>query len=287
MRRFFRSKKFIITAVAAVVLTVLTVVFGCLGGWANPASAFLGYVVTPVQNAFKGVSDGVSGFFDTFTKYDELQKENAELREQISKLTEEKLEWEEAVNQNEVYKDYLGIKEEHSDFEFCPAKVISRDPSDPFGTLTVSAGSLNGVSPRDPVITPDGVVGYVGTVGPTYSTVITVLDPSVKISAYDNRTGDSGIAHGDVAAAGGDKFVLGSLSRYSTVAKGDYIVTSGGGVFPGGLMLGTVSSVAQQSASLSLQAEIAPAADIRNCSNIMIITSFSGQSSFDSLLEQE
>lgn len=287
MRRFFRSKRFIVTAALAGVLTVLTVIFGCFGGWSNPVSAFFGYIVTPVQNGFTALSDGVAGFFATFTEYDALEQENAELREQINALTEERLEWEQAKTQNEFYKNYLGIKEEHGDFEFCSAKVIARDPSDPYSTMTVSAGSLNGVSPRDPVITEQGVIGYVGSVGPTYSTVITLLDPSLKVSAYDNRTDDAGIAHGDVASAASGEFLLGNLNRYAAIAKGDYIVTSGGGVFPSGLNLGTITSVKQDKTELTLAATVTPAADIEGCSNVMIITAFSGQSSFDGLLGQE
>ncbi len=284
MRRFFRSKKFIITAAAVLVLAVLSVIFGALTGWANPISAFSGYVITPVQNAFTAIGDSVGDFFDTFGEYDELQRENAELREQIAALEQERLEWEQAITQNEFYEEYLGIKEEHPDFEFCSAKVIARDPSDPFGTLTISAGSLSGISPRDPVITRDGVIGYIGTVGPTYATVITVLDPSLKISAYDNRTNDGGIVHGEVASAGDGCFIMDNLSRYATVAKGDTVVTSGGGVFPSGLVLGTVSDVEQHKTELTLTATVTPTADIMGCGDVMVITAFSGQSSLEELL---
>ncbi len=287
MRRFFRSRKFIITAVIAGVLALLTVIFGIMGGWSNPAAAFSGYIVTPIQNAFTAVSDTVGDFFATFTEYDDLQRENAELREQIDDLTRERIEWEQAVTQNEFYKDYLGIKEEHPDFEFCSAKVIARDPSDPYATLTIGAGSLSGVSPRDPVITEQGVIGYVDTVAPTYSTVVTVLSPSLAISAFDNRTDDGGIVRGNVTAAARGEFTMGSLSRYATVAKGDYIITAGGGVFPSGLVLGTVTAVEQDPTELTLSATLTPTADIKGCSNVMVITSFSGQSSFEQLLGQE
>ncbi len=286
MRRFFRSKKFIATAAIACVLAVLTVIFGILTGWSNPVTAFSGYVIAPIQNGFTAAGQAVDNFFGTFAEYENLQKENAELREQIAAMQEEKLDWQQAITQNEFYKDYLGIKEEHPDFEFCSAKVIARDPADPYGTLTVAAGSLAGVSPRDPVITSEGVIGYIGTVGPTYSTVITILDPSLKISAFDNRTDDGGIAHGDVTTAGEGKLTMDHLSRYATVAKGDYIVTSGGGVFPSGLNIGTVTAVTQDATELTLTATLEPTADIKNCDSVMIVTAFSGQSSLEDLLEE-
>ncbi len=284
MRRFFRSKKFIITTAIACVLAILTVIFGFSTGWANPVSAFSGYVISPLQDGFAAAGDAVGKFFGTFSEYDRLLAENAELREQLDGMQDEKLAWEQALSQNEFYKDYLGIKEEHPDFEFCSAKVIARDTENPYGSMTIAAGSLAGVSPRDPVITNEGVIGYIGTVAPTYSTVITVLDPSLKISAFDNRTDDSGIVHGEVVAAGDGYFLMDNLSRYATVAKGDYIVTSGGGVFPSGLVLGTVSDVKQDATELTLTATVEPTADIKDCGSVMVLTAFSGQSSLSDLI---
>ncbi len=285
MRRFFRSKKFIITSALAVTLIVMTVIFTAVGGWATPPSAFFGSVVAPVQELFGNISDGVGGFFATFSNYDKLERENAELREQINSLTKEKLEWQEAFNQNEFYKEFLGIKEEHEDFEMTAASVISRDPADPFGTLTINVGSLDGVSPHDPVITADGVIGYVHTTGPSYSSVVTLLDPSLKISATDRRTDDSGIVSGNVLSVAKGVCRMQGLGRHSTVAKGDYIVTTGGGVFPAGLIIGNVDKVTQTDGEMSVYADIIPSADIKGASSVMVITSFSGQSGFDDLVE--
>lgn len=282
MRRFFHGKKLKIVIGVVAILTVITIVVSCLGGWSSPLSGFAGSVVAPVQNFATWVSDSVSDFFSAHTKYDQLEKENAELRKQINTLTKEKLDWQEAVNENAFYEDFLDLKEEHDDFKFRAARIIARDSADAFGTLTIDAGSLQGVSPHDPVITADGLVGYIGTVAPNYSTVVTILDPSLNVGAYDRRTNDSGIVSGDVASAAKGLCRINNISRFSAVAMGDYIVTSGGaGVFPSGLIIGSVKSVAQDEDELTLHAEVKPAADIFNCHNVMVITSFTGQSSFD------
>jgi len=286
MRRFFRSKKFIITSAVALVLIAAIIAFSIVGSAAAPQSAFAGSVIAPVQEFFGNIAEGVGNFFGTFTDYENLQKENAELREQISDLTKEKLDWQEAVNQNEFYKEFLGIKEEHEDFEMCSARVISRDTADPFGTFTVNAGSLDGVSLHDPVITAEGIIGYVWEVGPSYATVMTVLDPSIKMGAYNRRTDDSGVVTGDVTGSADGLCRMDGLSRYSTVAKGDYVVTSGGGVFPAGLVVGTVETVVQIEGELSIYAMLTPAADIKGCSSVMIITAFNGQSDFDGLVKE-
>ena len=285
MRRFFRSKKFIITSAVAVVLIAAIVAFSVVGSVAAPQSAFAGSVIAPIGEFFGNISDGIGDFFGTFAKYEDLQKENADLREQIADLTEEKLKWQEALTQNEFYKEFLGIKEDHEDFEMTSARVISRDTADPFCTFTVNAGSLDGVSLHDPVITAEGIIGYVYEIGPSYATVMTILNPAIKMGAYDRRTDDNGVVSGDVSGAAEGYCRMDGLSRYSTVAKGDYVVTAGGGMFPAGLVVGTVDSVVQIEGELSIYATITPAADIKGCSSVMIITSFSGQSDFEGLVK--
>lgn len=277
MRRFLRSKKFIVMVCVVALLTALTVTFGILSDWASPQSVFVGSIVTPIQNAFSDAADAVTGFFGVFGQRDELAKENAELKEQLNALTEEKLEWQEALNENEFYEDFLGLKEENEDFTFCAARVIARDPADVYGTMTIDAGSIDGISAHDVVITADGLVGYVSTVAPTYCTVVTILDPSVNVGAYDRRTDDSGIISGSVDTVADRKCRISNLNRYSTVVEGDYIVTGGSGLFPADIIIGTVTEVAQDEGQLTLHATVEPAADIFNCRNVMVITSFSGQ----------
>ena len=51
----------------------------------------------------------------------------------------------------------------------------------------------SGVELRDPVITADGLVGYVSEVYPTYSIVRSILDPSTEIGAQDSHTQENGV----------------------------------------------------------------------------------------------
>ena len=99
---------------------------------------------------------------------------------------------------NEFYSGFLGIKEEHPDYEFQPATVIARDPANAFYSFTIDRGTLDWISPHAPVITADGLVGYISEAGPSFSTVITVVDPSLKVGAMDSRTRDIGMVAGNV-----------------------------------------------------------------------------------------
>ncbi len=57
-------------------------------------------------------------------------------------------------------------KEANNDYLFADGRVIAVDPLDKYGNFTIDTGSLAGVEPNDPVITPSGLVGVVYEVGP-------------------------------------------------------------------------------------------------------------------------
>ena len=100
----------------------------------------------------------------------------------------------------------------------------------------MNSGSLRGVSVHDPVITADGLVGYVSEVQATYSVVETVLSPNLNVGVIDSRTRETGILAGSESLSGKGKTRLSYLSRNSSVAMGITLLHRGvGGVFPGEL----------------------------------------------------
>ena len=61
---------------------------------------------------------------------------------------------------------------------------------------------------------------------------------------------------------------------------GDIVVTSGfGSVFPANLIIGEVKDIRAESENISLYAEVVPAADVKGCTDVFIITEFEGQRS--------
>ena len=155
--------------------------------------------------------------------------------------------------------------------------MLGTDPDDIFEGFTISAGSLNGISLYDPVITDEGVVGYISEVGTTTSKVTTILDPELTCGAFDSRTNDAGALTGDseMIKKGYTKFY--NLPRTCSVAVGDLIVTSGSGIFPAGLILGNIVSISSDPVSTSLFAEVKPVARFDELKRVMVLTSFAGQ----------
>lgn len=279
-------KHFLRTFFAKVVGALILVLIGAMiysattGGLATIPATLSGVFLTPLQSAVSWVSDSVSslgdrivGSRDTQARVEELEKENAELRRKVAGY--------DALKQkNDWYSEILGLHEEHSDYTFASGRVIFRDPSDVYGNFTVSGGQNSGVSVNDPVITTDGdLIGVVREVGLTYAKVQSVLDPSTKVAAQISRTADTAYtAGGTVEQARANTVRLSALERSSGAAVGDYVVTSGiGGIYPGGLLIGTVSSIGGASDGMTLNADVKLFADIADIKQVMIITSFDGQ----------
>ena len=282
MKDFIKSFFVRVLAVVALVLVGMMIYSASTGGLATLPQTIAGAVVTPFQSLVTGISNRVSGFFgglvgggDLQEQVNALLKENAELRQQI-------VDYDELKQQNDWYTEILGLHEEHSDYTFASGRVIGRDPSDAYGNFTISAGKNADVSVNDPVVTTNGdLVGVVYEVGLTYSKVRTVLDPATKVSAQISRTADTGYTvGGTVSMARERQLRLTTLERSSGVAIGDYVVTSGiGGIYPGGLLIGSVREINSASDGMTLDANVELFADIYNLKQVMVITSFDGQSS--------
>ena len=258
-------------------VTVVSLTFGIVAHRMSPFSDAAGVIASPFKNAYRAVSNNIKDFFTAYSDGNELMIKNAQQEKEINELRKKVADYENTKNQNEFYSKYLGIKESNNDFEFTPATLISRDKSDEYKSFVINKGSISGISLHDPVITDAGLVGYVTEVGTTTSKVTTILSPNVSLGALDSRTSDSGVITGDFELAQKGLCKMINLSRTSGVAMGDYISTSGEGIFPDGLMIGTISNIGTDPVNSSIYADIKPLVDFSSIRNVMIITSFEGQ----------
>ena len=130
----------------------------------------------------------------------------------------------------------------------------------------------------DPVITSDGLVGLVSEVGKNYSKVLTLLDATIEVGAYDIRTRDIGTTSGDINLARSGRLRLNMLPKDCTVSQGDLIYTTGyGGLYPKDLALGEVVEIHTDSSGMSMYAVIEPLSEIETVKDVLVITSFEGQ----------
>ena len=251
-------------------------------GFQTAFSEFLYIVTYPFKKVTLVISNGVSGVLDNFVSIKELREENEQLSEEIKRLNEKLVDHERMKHQNQLYKSFLGIKQDNPDYEVAEAWVISRDPDNRFGSFTIDKGSLAGISPRDPVITSDGLVGVVWEVGLTSSKVRTILDVSVDVSAYSISSRDTGVITGDIELSFDGRCKMSYLARNSEIQEGELVVTSGvGGLFPNEIIIGTVEDILPEAHGISQYAIIKPAADPLSVKDVFVITGFYGKADYN------
>ena len=282
MRFFLRSRKFKIICGITAGLLVVAIIVSIIGGSISPQSSVAGAIIAPFQRLVKNISDGIKDFGVAVGDNYELMEENQGLKQEISKLNEKLAEFQDEAEENDFLREFLELKEDNPDFQFEDATLISRDSTDGFGTFTINKGSLSGIAAFDPVITAEGLVGYVAETAPTYSKVVTILNPDIKVGGIIKRTSDVGIVGGDASLIFTGKTMLSNLSRSSAVALGDIAVTAGGGIFPEGLLIGTVENIQIEQFGVTLDAEIMPFVNIDEVRDVMVITYFDGQGAIGS-----
>ena len=278
MKDFFKSKQF------QILLAVLAMLFAFFlrAVYTGQIMPFLsnlgGIVMTPVARVTAMVTGAADEALAPYFNVAKMTQENRQLVEENRQLREQMVDYQNLKNENDQFREFLELKERNQDFVFEQASVVGRSPDERFGSFTIDAGSFHGVSPRDPVITPDGLVGVVTEVSYGYSKVSTLLDISTDIGAVDIRTLDTGVIGGTIPLAQQGRCKLAFLSRDSGVAVGDTIVTSGiGGLLPKGLIIGTVEKLESESSGLSLYGVVKPAADVKGAKSVFVIKGFAGK----------
>lgn len=279
MKGFFKSVRFKVLVLVLMLLIGLLAYAASVGGLATLPSTVMGAISGPLQSVSSSISGAVSDFLGGITSISDNEKRIEELENQVNELRGQLIDLDQYKQENEEFRQYLDLKEQNPDYVFEDAAVIAKDPAERFGGFTINKGSLAGIEAGDPVITPDGLVGFVSEVGATYSKVQTLLDPSTSVSSLISRTRDSGVLGSNTTEYAKQGLCrLGYLDRQSSVTAGDLVITSGvGGKYPSGLVIGTISQVSQEADGISLYASVQPAADIADVRDVMVIKSFLGQ----------
>ena len=275
MKDFLRQNG-ILLLVAAVLLSVALSLGSAVFGSPDPVSNAVGAVVNPFRSGITSVIDWFDGVQEYVLHYDELHADLEDLRAQVAKLEDEVRQNEQAARENEKLRDLLDLKQKRSDFSFQSARVSERSTSNWSNTLTLSRGTDAGLEAGDCVITETGaLVGIVSEVGLNWSTVSTVINTTTELGGIVNRTYSAGVLEGDFSLMGQGKLKLGYLSDNAQLVSGDEVLTSGkGGVYPSGLVVGTVDGVFTDPSGINRYAVVTPAADLADLTHVFVITDF-------------
>jgi rod shape-determining protein MreC len=143
-------------------------------------------------------------------------------------------------------------------------RVIARDPANWWRSLQIDLGARDGVKANYPVLTSEGLVGRVLSVGQTRSQVILLGNPDLRVAAAVEPNGETGVINSSSSSPQENNMVdLDYLSGSSGVRPGESVVTSGeGGVFPANIPIGKVVDLRTKEYGLATEARIRLTADL-------------------------
>jgi rod shape-determining protein MreC len=125
-------------------------------------------------------------------------------------------------------------------YNYLTARAINNSVNKQYNFITLDKGSDAGIRPDMAVISNEGIVGVVKTVSDHYSSVLSVLNIEFTVSAKIKKNG----YFGPLSWTGSSSYYakLVDIPHHVKINEGDTIITSGyGGVFPEGIMIGTIS----------------------------------------------
>ena len=228
---------------------------------------------SPLQNASSKASGATSGFFQQIWNFRSTAKENEQLKERVSSLETELHTARQTAAEAERLRALLNINEQ-TNIKSVPARVIARDPSVWFNTITINRGSSSGVETNMPVVTAGGIVGRIITVGPWSSQVMLITDEKAGAGAVVGQLGQSG-ALGSVrgrADLGVGLIEMRYVSGLEKVEVNDYVMTTGqDGIYPPGLNVGRVIDVKNGTATQAHQILIQPGAQLDHLEEVAVL----------------
>lgn len=279
MKEFFHSVKFkILICIAALLLGLMTYVAVAAGTQTLPEQ-IINTVTYPFVTAANAVSNGVNGFIDKLVNADTYKAQNEELRELVTEMYERSADYEELQRENEQLREMLNLSKKNKDFVFSePCSIIARNANDITGGFTINQGSNSGISLNDPVITSIGLVGRVTEIAGNYAKVSTILSPQVNVGVYTMRSKATGVLENNLSTTESRTCLMSQILKDADIVPGDVIVTAGqSGLFPQGIIVGTVKEVYNDPNGLSKHAIIEPAEDCFGITSVYAVVDFDGK----------
>lgn len=171
-----------------------------------------GVVLDPVESATGVVTNPLERMWHGITNYDDLERENLALQEQVDRLIGTQAAAEAAVIEGKELQALYSLPS-LSGIDTEVARVVGEAANNLDQVIEINKGSSSGIAVGMPVVNQAGLVGKVTRVTGTTARVMLVTDArytvAVKVTSSDEGALDvptdttpSGLEPGEVAAAG-------------------------------------------------------------------------------------
>ena len=232
-------------------------------------------VLGPVQQRLSEAGRPVAflgGFFTTVSGLREdnerLQAQNARLRAQLATT--------DATRARLAEYDALDEVAASAGLDTVDARVVAVGPAQSFArSVTIDAGTRDGIRPDMTVFDAHGLVGRVLRAGQTTATVLLVVDADSVVGGRIGDSGELGLLRGNGDLSDDGRLTMTTLDYTTRPAPGDTVLTWGssrGVPYIAGVPIGTVEDVRTSARDSSATVSVRPFADFSSLDVVSVVT---------------
>ena len=275
MKKKLFTSKIKTLLIAAVTLAVVVTVIVAVSGGTTFSENLVGTVLQPFRSAVAAIDRQAVRIYNYIFSYEALEAENAALKQEILDMQEDVRTAQELQRENERYKLLLELSDEHEDYQFASAYIISWDASSYRSSFTIGKGTNHGLEEGMCAITENGqVVGLITDVGVNWATVTTILDNGLEISASIAASGHTGVVVGTYQSEDTQLLRMNYLSNDAILKNNDQVVTTGSTLYPKGLLLGYITNVSQDETGVAKYAALEASCNLDDMEQVFVITDY-------------
>jgi rod shape-determining protein MreC len=269
-------------AVLAMLVTVLTL------RWSRPGSArwvdeIVFALAYPFEVGYQKTTSGVSSAVQHYLFLVNLRQENDRLKGQVQALQEQLNHYANSSIQFNLLREQLGFLE-HTPDKKVFAEVIGESADNVHHVLLINRGQQAGIRRNFPVVLREGVVGRIQSTSALQSVVELIVDRRHRFPVIIQRSRERLSAQGQggqvelqgqdrgMISGTGASLTLDRVRMLADVQPGDKVITSGlDGIFPKGLLVGTVTQVNKERHDLFQTADVLPTVDFSKLEGVFVI----------------
>ncbi len=266
-----RYKKVIITVVGFILILLMVISFGGRDR-ITVIESQLGSILIPVQRFLTNIGNYIDEKTEPIINVlnykelnEDLTKENEFLKEQIVGLTMSQKE----LNELRQLKSVLKYVDNSQLDSIVSANVIAKDIGNWYNMFTIDVGYEQGITKNSTVVNGNGLVGLVYEVGEKWSKVIAIIDHKSSVGFEMMRVSNDYV--GTLSGTTNYELIGELFDPKANVEVDEYIVTSGLGMYPKGILVGQIYEVIEDRDQLLKRIKVMPVVDFKKIDKIMVI----------------
>ncbi len=196
-----------------------------------------------------------------------VNADNERLHLALAEAEAKVVQLEEMERENARLRDSLGFTPREN-YTLLPAEVVSVSGDHVSLAAIINRGARDSVEIDQPLINEQGLIGRVVSVAPLSATVQLLTDPTARVAVRIADSREMGIVKYQVRTG----MILDNFPIQGSIKEGDLILSSGlGGIYPPGLVVGTVTSVERPEEEPFCRIRLQPAANFNSLEELFIL----------------